>query len=254
MPHAHDHHGHGHHDHARPPPSRARQLRPRLRDRRRAQRGVRAGRVRVRPPHPLARARLRRRPQPERRARALARLGRQRARAARPDAASHLRHAPLLHPRGDRPTPASCSSPSARSSSRRSDRLLPSRAGRERHRVDRGGHRDRHQPGTALGFMRGRRHDLNIRGACLHMLGDAGASAGVVVPACSSAPPGALARSGRVPPARGARSSGARGGSRRIRSTSRSTPCRRASTRSRSTRRSGSWMASWRCTTSTSGG
>jgi len=35
--------------------------------------------------------------------------------------------------------------------------------------------------GTALGFMRGRAHDLNIRGAWLHMLGDAGASAGVVV-------------------------------------------------------------------------
>ena len=35
--------------------------------------------------------------------------------------------------------------------------------------------------GTALGFMRGREHDLNIRGAYLHMLGDAGASAGVVV-------------------------------------------------------------------------
>ena len=29
--------------------------------------------------------------------------------------------------------------------------------------------------------MRGRKHDLNIRGAYLHMLGDAGASAGVVV-------------------------------------------------------------------------
>ena len=35
--------------------------------------------------------------------------------------------------------------------------------------------------GTALGFMRGRRHDLNIRGAFLHMMGDAAASAGVVV-------------------------------------------------------------------------
>jgi cobalt-zinc-cadmium efflux system protein len=35
--------------------------------------------------------------------------------------------------------------------------------------------------GTALGFMRGREHDLNIRGAFLHMLGDAAASAGVVV-------------------------------------------------------------------------
>jgi cobalt-zinc-cadmium efflux system protein len=35
--------------------------------------------------------------------------------------------------------------------------------------------------GTALGFMRGRQHDLNIRGAFLHMLGDAAASAGVVV-------------------------------------------------------------------------
>jgi cobalt-zinc-cadmium efflux system protein len=35
--------------------------------------------------------------------------------------------------------------------------------------------------GTALAFMRGRHHDLNIRGAFLHMLGDAAASAGVVV-------------------------------------------------------------------------
>jgi cobalt-zinc-cadmium efflux system protein len=35
--------------------------------------------------------------------------------------------------------------------------------------------------GTALGFMRGRHDDLNIRGAFLHMLGDAAASAGVVV-------------------------------------------------------------------------
>jgi cobalt-zinc-cadmium efflux system protein len=35
--------------------------------------------------------------------------------------------------------------------------------------------------GTALAFVRGRDHDLNIRGAFLHMLGDAAASAGVVV-------------------------------------------------------------------------
>jgi len=35
--------------------------------------------------------------------------------------------------------------------------------------------------GTALAFMRGRHRDLNIRGAFLHMLGDAAASAGVVV-------------------------------------------------------------------------
>jgi len=35
--------------------------------------------------------------------------------------------------------------------------------------------------GTALAFMRGREHDLNIGGAYLHMLGDAGASAAVVV-------------------------------------------------------------------------
>lgn len=35
--------------------------------------------------------------------------------------------------------------------------------------------------GTALAFMRGRDQDLNIRGAYLHMLGDAAASAGVVV-------------------------------------------------------------------------
>ena len=34
---------------------------------------------------------------------------------------------------------------------------------------------------TAMAFMRGREHDLNIRGAYLHMLGDAGASAAVVV-------------------------------------------------------------------------
>jgi cobalt-zinc-cadmium efflux system protein len=37
--------------------------------------------------------------------------------------------------------------------------------------------------GTAIAFMRGRDHDLNIRGAFLHMLGDAAASAGVVVAA-----------------------------------------------------------------------
>ena len=35
--------------------------------------------------------------------------------------------------------------------------------------------------GTALGFMRGRDSDLNVRGAFLHMLGDAAASAGVVL-------------------------------------------------------------------------
>jgi cobalt-zinc-cadmium efflux system protein len=35
--------------------------------------------------------------------------------------------------------------------------------------------------GTALAFMRGRHGDLNIRAAFLHMLADAGASAGVVV-------------------------------------------------------------------------
>ncbi|MDO7843662.1 cation diffusion facilitator family transporter [Sphingomonas immobilis] len=35
--------------------------------------------------------------------------------------------------------------------------------------------------GTALMFMRGRKHDINIRGAFLHMAGDAAVSAGVVV-------------------------------------------------------------------------
>jgi cobalt-zinc-cadmium efflux system protein len=35
--------------------------------------------------------------------------------------------------------------------------------------------------GTALLFLRGRHHDLNIRGAFLHMAADAGVSAGVVV-------------------------------------------------------------------------
>ena len=35
--------------------------------------------------------------------------------------------------------------------------------------------------GTAVAFMRGRGSDINIRGAFLHMLGDAAASAGVVV-------------------------------------------------------------------------
>ena len=35
--------------------------------------------------------------------------------------------------------------------------------------------------GTALGFMRGRADDINIRGAFLHMMGDAAASMGVVV-------------------------------------------------------------------------
>ncbi len=35
--------------------------------------------------------------------------------------------------------------------------------------------------GTAFGFMAGRHDDLNVRGAYLHMLGDAAASAGVVV-------------------------------------------------------------------------
>ncbi len=35
--------------------------------------------------------------------------------------------------------------------------------------------------GTALGFMRGRHADLNLRGAYLHMLSDAAASAGVVL-------------------------------------------------------------------------
>ncbi|MBC7673009.1 MAG: cation transporter [Polaromonas sp.] len=35
--------------------------------------------------------------------------------------------------------------------------------------------------GTALGFMRGRDSDINIRGAFLHMMGDAAASAAVVV-------------------------------------------------------------------------
>jgi cobalt-zinc-cadmium efflux system protein len=34
--------------------------------------------------------------------------------------------------------------------------------------------------GTALGFAAGRRGDLNVRGAFLHMLGDAAASAGVI--------------------------------------------------------------------------
>ena len=37
--------------------------------------------------------------------------------------------------------------------------------------------------GTAIGFMRGRKSDLNIHGAWLHMMGDAAASVGVVVAA-----------------------------------------------------------------------
>jgi cobalt-zinc-cadmium efflux system protein len=37
--------------------------------------------------------------------------------------------------------------------------------------------------GTAMGFMSGRDSDMNIRGAFLHMMGDAAASAGVVVAA-----------------------------------------------------------------------
>ena len=41
--------------------------------------------------------------------------------------------------------------------------------------------------GTAIGFMRGRKADLNIHGAFLHMLGDAAASAGVVVAAAGIA-------------------------------------------------------------------
>lgn len=36
---------------------------------------------------------------------------------------------------------------------------------------------------TALLFMRGRKHDLNVRGAFLHMLSDAGLSAGVILAA-----------------------------------------------------------------------
>ncbi len=35
--------------------------------------------------------------------------------------------------------------------------------------------------GTAMLFMRGRKTDLNIRGAYLHMAADAGVSAGVVI-------------------------------------------------------------------------
>ena len=46
--------------------------------------------------------------------------------------------------------------------------------------------------GTALAFMRGRHHDLNIRGAFLHMLGDAAASAGVVVAGLAIAATGLL--------------------------------------------------------------
>ena len=37
---------------------------------------------------------------------------------------------------------------------------------------------------TALMFARGRRSDINVRGAYLHMVADALVSAGVVVPAC----------------------------------------------------------------------
>ena len=44
--------------------------------------------------------------------------------------------------------------------------------------------------GTALGFMRGRKSDLNIHGAWLHMMGDAAASAGVVVAALGIASTG----------------------------------------------------------------
>jgi len=41
--------------------------------------------------------------------------------------------------------------------------------------------------GTALGFAAGRREDLNVRGAFLHMLGDAAASGGVIVAAAAIA-------------------------------------------------------------------
>lgn len=44
--------------------------------------------------------------------------------------------------------------------------------------------------GTAIGFMRGRKSDLNIHGAWLHMIGDAAASAGVVAAAIGIAATG----------------------------------------------------------------
>ena len=42
---------------------------------------------------------------------------------------------------------------------------------------------------TAWLFARGRKHDLNIRGAFLHMTADAAVSAGVVISGCSSSRP-----------------------------------------------------------------
>ena len=59
-----------------------------------------------------------------------------------------------------------------------------SRAGRGRHRDGRRRHRHRHQRRDGAGCSpAGRKGDLNIRGAFLHMVADAAVSAGVVVAA-----------------------------------------------------------------------
>ncbi len=84
--------------------------------------------------------------------------------------------------------------------------------------------------GTALLFMRGRHGDLNIRGAYLHMVADAGVSLGVVVAAVDHHADGlAVARSRDQPRDRRRGVLERLGPRRATASTSRSTACRAAS-------------------------
>jgi cobalt-zinc-cadmium efflux system protein len=102
--------------------------------------------------------------------------------AASPDGPIHLRPGKLLNSR----RAVKCHVPAHR---RRGDRLgsdptiFPSRTRRRQDRDDRGGGRIAINGLTAWLFASGRKGDINIRGAFLHMAADAAVSAGVVVAA-----------------------------------------------------------------------
>ncbi len=156
------------------------ELRPRLRDRHRAQHRLRADRGRLRLPHRFGGAARRCRPQPVGRARPRRRLGGGDARPAPADGAVHLRPALVLDPR----RPVQRGVPAGRGRRHRARggaALQRPRAGPGPHRDDRGAGRHRGERHHAWLFASGRKGDLNIRGAYLHMLADAAVSAGVVV-------------------------------------------------------------------------
>ena len=172
--------GHSHHAHGARPRAAAR-LRPRVRDRRAAQLGVRADRGGLRAVVGLDGAGRRCRAQPVRRAQPADRLGRRlheprgRPTRASPTATSRARSSPRW------PMPGCCWWRSARSCSRRSTGCSTRAPVEGWTMIAVAGVGIVINGATALLFVRGRKHDINIRGAFLHMAADALVSVGVVV-------------------------------------------------------------------------